>query len=379
MCEVAPDKQTVQAELERLLASSAFRGSKRSSDFLRYVVEASLSGHAGDIKERTVGVEVFGRPPDYDTSEDSIVRVKANEVRKRLAQAYQELGPGGIHIEIPAGSYAPEFRTVTNPVTPAEPAKPTPLMAHRPAVAVLLAVALLAAGWYFFRPADPYERFWRPFLSTQAGPILCVAHPIVFTMNAELRDAETATVERADLNKDTDHYVGIGDAQAMARISSFFASRGRRAQLRLGNDTSFTDLRGSPAVLIGAFTNQWTMQLGQDLRFVFEREPGGRMWVQDQQPPGQRFEYQRTTPPMDFVIISRLFDSKTGQPLIVAAGLAHFGTQVAGEFLTTPAYFNDAMKAAPEGWETKNLQLVLRAEVIGKSPGPPRVVAMHVW
>lgn len=377
---MAPSKEVVHAELERLLASSPFRGSKRSSDFLRFVVEASLSGHAGDIKERTVGVEVFGRPPDYDTSEDSIVRVKANEVRKRLAQAYQELGTAGeIHIELPAGSYAPEFRPVTNPVTPAEAPKSLPFFARRPVVAVLLSLAVVCGGLYFFWPATPYQRFWRPFLSTTASPILCVAHPIVFTMSAELRDAGTATVERADLNKDTDHYVGIGDAQAMARVAAFFASRGRQAQLRLGNDTSFTDLRGSPAVLIGAFTNQWTMQLGQDLRFVFEKEPGGRMWVQDQQPPGQRFEYQRTTPPMDFVIVSRVFDSRTGQPLIVAAGLAHFGTQVAGEFLTTPAYFNDAMKAAPGGWETKNLQLVLRAEVIGKAPGPPRVVAMHVW
>ena len=62
------------------------------------------------------------------------------------------------------------------------------------------------------------------------------------------------------------------------------------------------------------------LELTGDLRFVFEREPGGRIWVQDQQPPGQRFEFQQSQPPMDFVIISRVFDSRTGQAIMTAAG-----------------------------------------------------------
>jgi hypothetical protein len=375
-------RQDVQAELDRVLASSAFKGSRRSSDFLRFVVDSSLSGHPESIKERTIGVEVFGRPADYDTSEDAIVRVKANEVRKRLAQAYQEIGTDGpVHIEIPAGGYVPEFRPVTNVVTSRNRA-PAQWFRSRWTVFGGLAVVLagvLAGAWALWGPHSAFDRFWQPFLSGEAQPMLCVAHPTVFTMSAELRDAGTVTLERADLNRDEEHYVGVGDAQAMARVASLLAARGRSAQLRLGNDTSFTDLRNAPAILIGAFTNQWTMELGQDLRFVFEKEPGGRMWVQDQQPPRQRFEYERTAPPMDFVILSRLFDSRSGQPVIMAAGLAHLGTQVAGEFLTTPAYFNEAMKGAPEGWERKNLQIVLRAEVLGKSPGPPRVVAIHVW
>ncbi len=130
-------------------------------------------------------------------------------------------------------------------------------------------------------------------------------------------------------------------------------------------------------VLIGAFTNQWTMELAQDLRFVFEKDPSGNMWVQDQQPPRQRFEYERTNPPMDFVIISGS-SIPAAAPLVIAAGLA-ISARSGGEFLTSASAMEEAFRNAPAGWERKNLQLVLRAEVLGKAPGPARVVALHVW
>lgn len=71
----------VEAHLERILASEAFKTSRRSQDFLRFVVGRVLAGQGDSIKERTIAVEAFGRPADYDSSEDSYVRVKASEVR----------------------------------------------------------------------------------------------------------------------------------------------------------------------------------------------------------------------------------------------------------------------------------------------------------
>ena len=80
------DEQKIRIELQTILASEFFRGSKRCQSFLTFVVEAVLSGDADQLKERTLGIEVFHRSPSYDTGEDAIVRVKANEVRRRLAQ-----------------------------------------------------------------------------------------------------------------------------------------------------------------------------------------------------------------------------------------------------------------------------------------------------
>ncbi len=101
----------VRAELEAMLVTPIFVQSGRCKRFLNYIVEQTLSGHAGQLKERTIGIDVFERANDYDTGDDSIVRVTANEVRKRIGQFYQESPkPHLVQIDLPRGSYVPEFR-----------------------------------------------------------------------------------------------------------------------------------------------------------------------------------------------------------------------------------------------------------------------------
>src|SRR4051812_1861360 len=63
-------QEEIRAELEAVLASHEFRASKRSQDFLRFVTQAALNGNSETLKERTIAVEVFGRPPTYDPSKD---------------------------------------------------------------------------------------------------------------------------------------------------------------------------------------------------------------------------------------------------------------------------------------------------------------------
>src|ERR1043166_754714 len=87
--------QAVRAELNRLLESNAFRTSQRCREFLEYIVEHTINGPSGTLKERSIGVEIFQLPQDFDTGQHSIVRVTANEVRKKLAQHY--LAENGSH------------------------------------------------------------------------------------------------------------------------------------------------------------------------------------------------------------------------------------------------------------------------------------------
>jgi hypothetical protein len=97
-------------QLERVVSSVHFRNSKRYPALLRYLVEESLLGRMDCLKERTLGIEVFGRPADYDTNADPVVRITAGEVRKRIAQYYQ--APDHEHelrLELPLGSYVPHF------------------------------------------------------------------------------------------------------------------------------------------------------------------------------------------------------------------------------------------------------------------------------
>src|ERR1051326_2926513 len=86
------DRAAILAQLERILANPLFKNSRRYPNLLRYVVEKTLDRHHGELKERTLGIEVFGREPDYDTNLDPVVRTTAAEIRKRLAQYYQDPG-----------------------------------------------------------------------------------------------------------------------------------------------------------------------------------------------------------------------------------------------------------------------------------------------
>jgi len=100
----------VRHHLREVLASHAFAGSKRTQDFLHLIVGHALEGEVGSLRERMIGAEMFGRPVDYDTGSDSVVRVKATEVRKRLAQYYREAtARPAVRIGLPSGSYVPRF------------------------------------------------------------------------------------------------------------------------------------------------------------------------------------------------------------------------------------------------------------------------------
>ena len=105
----AEQAASARSALELVISSDAFAGSKQCQDFLRLVVERALAGAVDTLSERVIGVELFGRPADYDTSNDGVVRVRAAEVRKRLAQYYREASSTPVRIELPPGSYVPEF------------------------------------------------------------------------------------------------------------------------------------------------------------------------------------------------------------------------------------------------------------------------------
>jgi TolB-like protein len=101
----------VRKHLRQILNSHAFARSQRAQDFLSLVVRHAISGRFSSLRERNIGAELFGRPIDYDTGSDSVVRVMATEVRKRLIQYYLEASPetGTVRFELPSGSYVPQF------------------------------------------------------------------------------------------------------------------------------------------------------------------------------------------------------------------------------------------------------------------------------
>jgi Tol biopolymer transport system component len=117
------ETEAARRQLERILASPGFLRNERMSRFLRFLAERHLDGHGNQLKESVIAVEVFGRKPDHDPSQDSIVRTEAGRLRGRLAEYYVGEGKDdAMVIELPKGGYTPAFR-VRDPAFP--PNRPT--------------------------------------------------------------------------------------------------------------------------------------------------------------------------------------------------------------------------------------------------------------
>src|SRR5438874_7841583 len=111
--------ELVRTQLEKILSSAGFARNDRLSGFLRFVVEQELFGRGDELKESIIGVEFFGRRPDYDVRQDSVVRNEAGKLRARLAEYYVAEGAAdGLIIELPKGGYKPAFRYIEKAPAP---------------------------------------------------------------------------------------------------------------------------------------------------------------------------------------------------------------------------------------------------------------------
>jgi hypothetical protein len=407
------EREAIHAQLERMLADPLFRNSKRYPNLLRFLVERTLQGQTEDLKERTLGIVVFQRKPDYDTTLDPVVRTTAGEVRKRIAQYYHEPGrQNEIRIDLPVGSYIPEIHIPALEVLPGppnlSPAPPkvfaAPTFPSRTRwLRVGLVVALVAGVCLALVWASPWgttnalQKFWTPLIHISSPVLLCVGQrPNIRFVRLESPpgdqdaflasgspDHSGAGLTAEELYLQGSQNLTIPDVTTLTKVAATLQSFGVSYRIRGESVASFADLRDGPVVLIGAFNNDWTIRLTGAQRFTFEQS-GNTRWIKDSQSPGGReWAVNLTTPYLqlnqDFALISRRLDPTTDRMVVVAAGLLGYGTMAAGEFLTNPEYLAAMAKVAPRGWEHKNLQIVLSTKVIAGNSGPPRVLATYFW
>ena len=390
------DKEAVLQQLDRLLENQHFHKSKRFPAFLRFVVTEALEGRAEGLKERTLGVEVFGKHPNYDTTEDPIVRVTAGEIRKRIAQYYQEPGhENEIRLLLPPGSYVPQFYSpeqvvATAPEIERVPEAPKisvhgPLSSRRSLTwyASLLMFIILAGvlAWRLSRPA-PIDVFWAPFFKSPDPVLVCVADQNQYS-TIVLRDASDP--KRLTTLNDRMVAVIIDDVSPLVNIAGLLSAHGRTLRVQGESVTSFSDLRQVPSIFIGAFDNGWTLRFTAPLRYHFANNPEmSQFWVEDREQPSSRQwlldrSHQATGTYKDFAIVARALDPNTGRYVVVAAGIARGGTIASGELLVDPAQMQELARVAPKDWEHKNIEVVIETQVIDGRSGPPRIAAVYVW
>ena len=405
------ERETVRRQLELILASPAFANSRRYAAVLKFIVEQTLEGVGAQLKERTIGVEVFHRPADYDTA-DHVVRSAMSEVRKRLAQYYHgeerrgEL-PDRLRIEVLPGSYVPLFRWVEEAFEPAltptslvkAPDAPGPVVV--PAIAAAaktprkippawwvssgaVALACVVAATLALRPRSAFESFWKPVLSSPAPVLLCVGNLEGGRGSAASEAGLSPAMTLKEFHSSAIEMVHAYDAMTLARFAGLMQARGRQYQLASQSDATFTDLQKGPAILVGLMNNGWTERLVPQLRFTVEQRSPRRIAIRDRTNPanaGWVVDYD--TPYLDvtkdYAIVLRMADPKTEQTVVAAAGITVFGTFAAGEFLTDPNEMKKLAAEAPFGWEGKNVELVLATDVIRGRSGPATIVAAQFW
>lgn len=404
-----PEIEEVQAQLESLLVSPQFRQSKRYPAFLRYVVETTLRGDEDELKERTIGIEVFGRLPHYDTSSDPTVRLTAAEVRKRLAQYYQQPDHADeLHIELRPGSYVPAFSWPTSAIVPETipatgveavpdsvmpvgeviPTAVTPpqrrsLFLWLPLAAGLAALVAGVALWIYVHNASAVGN------NAIVSPLLNDPRPVTLVLpdlsKAELlpetQETQSTTVLTHIRNN---RIVDFNDSVVLAQLASILGRANKPHRVMLSSDASFEDLQTGPSILIGAVDNPWAMRFLEPLPYSVKRrgtsmtfeiagkKNGSASWSIDLSEPFGNVQE-------DYGVVVREMDSMTGRPVLVVAGLGQNGTSAGMRLLAEPALARQITAAAPKAWSGRNLEVVFRTQVIHDNFGPPVIVASEYW
>jgi hypothetical protein len=401
----AEERVLVEGQLERILASPLFGQSKRYAPFLRYVVEKTLEGQEDTLKERTLGIEIFGRAPHYDTSNDPVVRVTAGEVRKRIAQYYHDAAhQNELWIDLPTGTYVAQFRPAAVNEGSGATSEPPALHTEQPdflgapvipvveaaervrpprrrltgTIIVLAAIAAAGLVWMSGAPkTSPFDHVWGDMVSSNSPSVISMGEPPLYPPENKTDELSA----RQHLRK---VYVTYSELQALMRLVRLLDSRHAAYSVQPASSTVFADLRQGPAILLGGLDNPWAMRAQENLRFRLESDANGFDWISDTRDPGLKkwfvdFNRPYSKVTTDFAIVAHFRAPNTQQPTLIVAGLGENGTKAASEFITDETQLSNALGESLQKPGGGNFEVVLATEVINGSSGAPKVLAKEVW
>ena len=417
-------------EMNRILADPKFGSSQRCVRLLRRLIEHALAGTPENFKERTLGVEVFKRDANYDTNADPVVRMAASEIRRRLAQYYQDPDHQRVvAIRLHPGSYLTEFDfsgrwedaskhpvelqdhstsiekaasplILGGPVAPIPPNAPRSLWRSRRlwSAGLLLAVGALYLffpdlfQWNKYSPwklLSDYHRysFWKPLVDSPAPVILCIAdvNPSDGTRIAahDLPAGRSAapTIPPAE-NQDTGQNLQINFLNAIAAHHVALALRGFGETTKLHPASKLTppDFRYQSSVFIGGLDNPWSVSKLSKLRYSLGSDPvTGDHWIQDAQNPSGRVWMEAGNGGKiqnDYAVIARYFDQETRKWDFVLGGLSPYGTEAASDLMTDTTLSHLVPSVVRSG---KNVEIVLQTHIVNDTIGTPEVLAVYSW
>jgi hypothetical protein len=398
----------VTAQLSKILSSSFFVESPTLQKLLAYLVDQALYGRSGNLKEYSIGAEVFQRGANFDPRTDSIVRVQMGVLRKKLAAYYE--GPGKddeLLIEVPRGHYAPNFL-----VRAAPPAVEVEVERVEPVVATFrfsMGLWLLAAGLGIGMvavfaidrspvaspaPKSAVDSEWRDhplwagFVGPNANTKLVVGAPILVEFGSGLLVRDTEVNRPEDLPASerirrfeqqnavkgsvVELYTGLGEAAGISLLDRFFHGSGQNLPLIRNRLTKWQDLTAANVIFLSSMRFH---TLGQELKrpseFEFIPVSAGGNAVRNLKPlAGEESLYETSMRDSgtgnDYALVTVWPGTSPGRRIMAVGGSHTWGTEGAVIYITDPEALRELRRKlkSPENLtEPATLQVLLRVEV----------------
>jgi len=383
-----PNFNACWALLERIAASSQLRRAPRLREFLFYVGKRALKDGCDEVHEQEIGVQVFGRPGNYDTNTDNIVRVNASELRKRIEAYFDSEGlDEPLILEIPRGSYIPVFRyRPSEPKTATEVSLPkleftaqqaeaaaqsvsTPVQRNWARLALIsssvlcLALAICSVTlWNLFRSRDhvlyPWKyspslsSLWAEFLDANRDTDVIMADTSFsmiqglrkqsYSFNEYLNRSYISQPTAQEQSSELDAVVNLIGSKYLASADTFrLAYRilaldpaGQRMHLYHAREYTPALIKQHNVILIGGrIANPWVDLFDSQLNFTVTYDQNGYPSVTNRSPIGMESKVYSIAGPIGYSVAAYLPNPDHNGKVLIIEGTTSESTEAAGDFL----------------------------------------------
>lgn len=411
---VSPSEQVRSScadQLARLVNSSTFRNAESLRRMLAYLGEQTLEGRADRLKEYTVGIEAFGKPPDYDPKTDSSVRVHLSNLRKKLDEYSRGEGVNDpLVVELPKGHFKLAFRKGPVGGTTAGGALRRWQIAAVALMIALAGTAALAVRWKFQAAEIKTERrwtpalraFWRPYLDSERPIIVSLGTPLfVATSRGFFRDPKVNDWQKAvaaglirDLQRQFSSpvaapvyiYTGVGEALGVFELVTLFTAPKRDLSVKLSNELTWEEIIRQNVIFVGPEKyNPHIPDLPEGQDFVIRNARLRNLNPRPGEPPF--FDEGRASQAPDgsslregYALITRLTGLHGRGEITILAATSTGGSRAAVEYVTIPHYAEQLVEKLrmPSGALPKQFQVVVRARYKSDVPIEISYVTHHV-
>ena len=359
------DHDAISQELDRVTASRHFAHSPNLQRFLRFAVEQQLKGRADEIKESLIAIEVFHRRSTFDSRLDSIVRVQATALRKKLAAYYASEGAAApIRIHLDRGRYVASFQHAQAPESvPPPPLSPANSRYRSKQLALCAACASLFFLFVAFKPKDtPGSALWASYFKPGARTIIVYGTPQFFGVGGLLlRDVNVNSASgiqpgspilawrkaARDAPISTDStliYTGIGEAFGVQEISRYFWEKSRQPELLLNNEFSSQSSGNANLIIVASlrfqtFLNEFHFP-SDFIRVNFSGGDGEAIRntrpAPSEQPVYSTSRHAKSSQAVEYALVSLLPWRNGAHRVLVLGGTSTYATEAAAEFVTDP-------------------------------------------